>query len=418
MHFLIVALGTHGDVLPLITLGRHLRARTHRVTLLAPVIYGSTIEHDDIGFVPLSNKDEYERSVRDIPLLNSRYRALYLLRHAISWNKIVYLTARSLRGPDLVMVAADRSMLWADFNVHFHLKVPVVRLEFDPPRLRNVIGEIGELPHSRVQKVLIAKIEAQWRRGMKDQGLPIGRGGMTRLKRSGLRDVPRVCLYPPWLTNPRRSRSVHDFGFLPPANFGEKSCDPPFKRLSDKKLIVFVAGTLGMTKPWSDRFFAVSAEICERLNCEGLLLGGDKSPAIQRPTLSITWRSFLPLTRILSHASVIVHHGGIGTTAVAMEHGIPQLIIPRFGWQPSTAERFRRLGVCTLLHERTYTVERASNEIQRILNDDSFRKRALALVQQFNPGDVPVRICKFLEDWSNARRGAQTVHTKNSMLTL
>jgi hypothetical protein len=41
---------------------------------------------------------------------------------------------------------------------------------------------------------------------------------------------------------------------------------------------------------------------------------------------------FVPLTALLPSCSAIVHHGGPGTFATAVEHGVPQLIVPGTYW--------------------------------------------------------------------------------------
>lgn len=41
---------------------------------------------------------------------------------------------------------------------------------------------------------------------------------------------------------------------------------------------------------------------------------------------------FVPLNVVLATCSVVVHHGGYGTMAAALEHGIPQLVVPNIYW--------------------------------------------------------------------------------------
>jgi hypothetical protein len=38
---------------------------------------------------------------------------------------------------------------------------------------------------------------------------------------------------------------------------------------------------------------------------------------------------FVPLNALLPTCSAVVHHGGSGTFAAVLEHGVPQLIIPQ-----------------------------------------------------------------------------------------
>ena len=48
-------------------------------------------------------------------------------------------------------------------------------------------------------------------------------------------------------------------------------------------------------------------------------------------------------------ASLLVHHGGIGTTARALEANVPQIISPQAFDQPDNGDRISRLGVGTVI---------------------------------------------------------------------
>ncbi len=53
----------------------------------------------------------------------------------------------------------------------------------------------------------------------------------------------------------------------------------------------------------------------------------------------------VPHEWLFPQMSVIVHHGGAGTTAAAFRAGVPQVIVPHFADQPFWASRAHRLGV-------------------------------------------------------------------------
>ena len=48
---------------------------------------------------------------------------------------------------------------------------------------------------------------------------------------------------------------------------------------------------------------------------------------------------------LFRRASLVVHHGGAGTTHAACAAGIPSLVVPHVGDQPYWADRLHRLGV-------------------------------------------------------------------------
>jgi UDP:flavonoid glycosyltransferase YjiC (YdhE family) len=53
---------------------------------------------------------------------------------------------------------------------------------------------------------------------------------------------------------------------------------------------------------------------------------------------------FAPFRKLLPLCGAIVHHGGVGTTAAALESGCPQLVLPLAWDQPDNAARVAGLG--------------------------------------------------------------------------
>jgi UDP:flavonoid glycosyltransferase YjiC (YdhE family) len=66
---------------------------------------------------------------------------------------------------------------------------------------------------------------------------------------------------------------------------------------------------------------------------------------------------FLDLELVLKHTALLVHHGGIGTTARAFQAGVPQIIRARMYDQPDNGDRVQRLGVGRCLFGEGDTTE-------------------------------------------------------------
>src|SRR5438132_787704 len=65
MHFLIHGVGTSGDVLPFIGIGRSLRRRGHQVTLMANDYFRNAAEQAGLDFHSLGPVEEYLAVIRD-----------------------------------------------------------------------------------------------------------------------------------------------------------------------------------------------------------------------------------------------------------------------------------------------------------------------------------------------------------------
>ncbi|MCA9913496.1 MAG: hypothetical protein KC496_09110 [Anaerolineae bacterium] len=75
--------------------------------------------------------------------------------------------------------------------------------------------------------------------------------------------------------------------------------------------------------------------------------------------------------------SVIVHHGGAGTTAAALRSGIPGIIVPFFGDQPYWGRLVHRQGVAPApIPASKLTAERLAAAIREALEDHAMRQHA------------------------------------------
>lgn len=94
--------------------------------------------------------------------------------------------------------------------------------------------------------------------------------------------------------------------------------------------------------------------------------------------------SYIRHSLIFPQCSLIVHHGGIGTTGQALKAGVPQIVIPFLGDQYDNAERLCRLGVALKITVKNIVLNDIVDKISIILNDQSYRHRAIKLSREIN----------------------------------
>jgi UDP:flavonoid glycosyltransferase YjiC (YdhE family) len=105
---------------------------------------------------------------------------------------------------------------------------------------------------------------------------------------------------------------------------------------------------------------------------------GDVAAGVTSPSLlrigTVDHRALFP------RATLVVHHGGSGTTHAACAAGVPSLVIPHVGDQPYWADRLRRLGVAPAAHPvRSLRGDRLANAALEAAADPAMRARAQAL---------------------------------------
>lgn len=176
---------------------------------------------------------------------------------------------------------------------------------------------------------------------------------------------------------------------------------PDVKRFLDDKPIVFSLGSILSSGP--GEFYQTSADVARRLGRKALLLMDDPG-AIEQCDL-VKAVGYVPHAEVFPQASVIVHHGGIGTTARALASGRPQLVVPHFGDQPDNAARLKRLGVADVLTPEAYTSDAAAAALTSLLTTPAYAARAAEAkrrIDQEDGADVAATVIEEVIDTAQA----------------
>lgn len=130
-------------------------------------------------------------------------------------------------------------------------------------------------------------------------------------------------------------------------------------------------------------FYSVSARVARDLSIRAILLVGKDARNRPKEThKDIGVFEYAPYAKILPHAAVIVHQGGVGTTSESMRAGRPMLVVPFAHDQHDNANRVVRLGMARTLSRHKYTEQRLANELQQLLNNNEYATRAQQVGEQ------------------------------------
>lgn len=105
---------------------------------------------------------------------------------------------------------------------------------------------------------------------------------------------------------------------------------------------------------------------------------------------------FMPLSGILRDCALIVHHGGSGTTAAALHHGVPQLVVPSGADNGLCARRVVESKVGLAVEPADVDPAGIRALVEQLLTDGSFRAAAAdvraEIAEQPSPADIAARI--------------------------
>jgi UDP:flavonoid glycosyltransferase YjiC (YdhE family) len=74
---------------------------------------------------------------------------------------------------------------------------------------------------------------------------------------------------------------------------------------------------------------------------------------------------FANLASVLRRASLLIHHGGIGTATQALRAATPQIILPFYYDQADNGDRVRRLGAGTMIEGPVPDAEALAEAMER-----------------------------------------------------
>ena len=354
---LLTPVGSHGDVLPFLEIGRALARRGHEVTLVTAAPFAGAAARAGLGFEPTIGVEEYEEMTRDPRLFDPRRGLSHVMGIMGEAARAVYAALERLHAPGSTTVVGH-TIAWGTRLFEERHGVPALTVHLAPTGLRTV-HEIVVVPARSltgwplwVRRLLMWGVD----RFMVDRHAAPGLNAVRR--ELGLPPVPRpirswlnspqgvVGLFPPWFGSPQPDwpAGVQLAGFPLPEEEGDRGPDPALERFLEDGPPPVVA-TFGSANTSARALFAAALGACGGLGRRLVLLTRypEQVPQPLPPWAHLT--TWAPLARVLPRAAALVHHGGIGTSAEGLAAGVPQLVTPLAFDQPDNAVRLRRLGV-------------------------------------------------------------------------
>ena len=401
MHVLLVAIGSSGDVHPLVGVGLELARRGHRITIVTSLHFEPLVRALGWGYVPLGTAEDYDRITSDPNLSHPRKGTELVIEHCCArWVRDVYrIVEEHHAGGDLLVVSGGLGL--GARIAHEKLGVPLVTTHVQPLMFRSVhqAPKYGWLPlpswtPRAVRSAIYRAIDLYADRLI----TPVVNPFRAEL---GLRPVNRVFHH--WWMSPQRVIGLFPEWFGPPQpDWPSQTRVTGFPMYDENGAvdipdevdaflgageppIVFTPGTAmrhGLA------FFEVSVAACRQLGRRGLLLTKFREQVPADLPESVRHFDYVPLSAVLPRAAAMVHHGGMGTLAQTLQAGIPHLVMPMVNDQPDNAARLLRLGVADAIAPSAYRLPAVTKSLDRLLNGGDVRVNCRRLAQTFEDVDA------------------------------
>lgn len=141
----------------------------------------------------------------------------------------------------------------------------------------------------------------------------------------------------------------------------------------------------------------------EAARCAGIVpvvLTGDGARAAELSERGVIAAAYAPHGALFPLVDMVVHHGGMGTTAAALRAGVPSIVLPFTHDQPDNARRLRRLGLAEVVRTRDRGPERFEGALVRLfgaVDDSTLRDRARRFASQLAAESFEERVVRAVE---------------------
>ena len=422
LRIVLSNIGTFGDINPLIALALELKRRGHTPVLTLPAVYAPKIMPLGLEFHPLRpdidptntmlvemvydvNKGT-ETGLRKFlfPVLRQTYDDLLDAATKPARADLLLLGELNYAGP---LVAEVTGIPWASYVL-----APFSFFSaYDPPvlppyprlaRADKVVPGMG-----RGIKRLARFVTRKWPEPIyelrRELGLAKGANPIFDAKNS-----PNLVLalfsrtlgveQKDWPANTQ----ITGFCFYD-ADAGNSALPPHLEEFvtAGEPPVVFTLGSAAVLA--AGDFYEQSARAAMRLGVRAVLLIGNdprNKPKIALPD-SICIAEYAPYSGLFPRAELVVHQGGVGTTAQCLRAGRPMLIMPYSHDQPDNARRMKRLGVARTIQRASYKPWRVARKLRAMLAEPEYEQNAQRAARELGQEDGVRTACDALERLNN-----------------
>ncbi|HEU4434706.1 MAG TPA: glycosyltransferase [Pyrinomonadaceae bacterium] len=407
--------GSFGDLHPYMAIARELRARGHRPVIATMEMYRERLEAVGLELAPVrpnipQPKEQAPELIRKImeprtgprflmeeivyPAVRDAYQDLLV---AVQRADVLITHPAAPAGP---LVGRKTGLPWIStvlaplsfFSVYDPPIPPVMQwttkvFSLLGPRLLKLFFDVMKSEYKAKQAVEFRK-----ELGIPDYGNPMFEGQHSPLRVLALFSKIFGPPQPDW---PRNTEAT---GFCFYVDNQESVIPPELANFLDSgpPPIVF---TLGSSAVWIGReFFRESIAAAKQLGQRAVLLIGDERNHLGELPKDMIAVEYVSYESLLPRASVVVHHGGVGTTSHGLLAGVPTLIVPFAFDQSDNAAHAARLGVSRTVYRNKYRAPRVARELSKLLHEPSYAEKARAVGRELKQENGPAGAADLIEE--------------------
>ncbi len=391
MNVVISSAGSLGDVLPYVAIGAELRRRGHVVTLVANPTFERLATEAAIGFTPVGTLGDHQKFLADGDLWEPERKSLENARvdhyypHLLDYYQAVL--ASSTCAQTVIVTGEVGGMTVAEkLGIPFvHIVCapaisPYTRSRYDPPHPERLLPTWARWFAGTGRRLALLYKLNDLRQGRtstttRSAHLPAEHPiahlrtavGLAPLLSFTPRPRLSLCMWPDWFAAPQRDwpeeAVITGFPFYPRPN--ESTRLQPRALTADMSAPIVV--TTGSVAGSQFLFYETAVEACSPLGRPVLLVSPHRDHIPLDLPSHVQWVDHAPFSELFGRASLVLHHGGIGTVSYALASGVPQIVMPMRWDQFDNGNRLQRLGVGKMLARKDTSPARLTEAVKCML---------------------------------------------------
>lgn len=414
MKILLTAIGTRGDVEPFLAIAELLDQKGHDVICCFPEQFRKITMDSDFKFVGLTSKflEMMESKEGKIAMggkanFLAKIRAYYVLyKRAKVINKIFCKEQHDLikiENPDKIIyhIKASYPLIHEALYPGKTILVSPIPYMVHPVNEHAHIGfkSLGKFWNKLTYKLAnwgLLKNVQSGTKGLYDRKLVTSKKILAILPttKTIYTISPFLFKQPSYWNNNVKILGYHERNKM----LNWKPSDSLLEFIKDNKHILFITfGSMVNENPEKKTQFIVN--VLEKLKIPTLINTGEGGlmEVENYDKELIHFVSNIPYDWLLPQVTNMIHHGGSGTTHMAMKYGCPSLIIPHIIDQFLWNELNSSLGIgpkgvsISTLNERNF-----ESLLRELMNNPSFKEKASEASQQINNENLQSELYEFI----------------------
>jgi rhamnosyltransferase subunit B len=398
-HFVFAVIGSYGDFLPCFKLATSLKSRGYQVSFFTNDSFSKSLKDSNINFYSLGDIETSDKCfskavwVKDADLIFYKYFIepnLKTLRAFIA----------KLKGEEIVILYRESTAFIADIASEDNKNVQTLYVHLSPYSFQSLANNplFKEKAQTNIsfkatkniwnfysQKIFGHYAIPSLNKVRQELGLELITDFHDYLKNDSR---IHLTLFPRWFAKKEIDwpKNIIYGDFL----LGAMS-DSPLENNVKKFLSSglppilitmgsFIYGTLHENEKY---LFELSEKITKKLGLRFIFISNTLKIKLDKTENNFLVAKSLSLHELLPKVKGIIHHGGIGTSAFALNSGIPQLSIPQGADQFTNARLIEGLGVGLEIKFEQLNEENYESAIKQLIADKKIEKNCMKFANKF-----------------------------------